>query len=430
MDTGKVIEEMQALTAIQGLEKAAGSAAKGPSARKTILIIDDSDNIFTLRVEKIFGDTFNVVRERSGVSGIEYAVKKPPDVILLDIEMPEMNGFDVCRALKDRNETADVPVIFISAHTDLENRLNSYEAGGDAYLSKPPASEELARKIAVVLRNRKRNAELAQRISAASTLVRQASETASDARQIMEFMREIAGYTSYVQIAEAGLRFLARLSLECAIQLRTKSGSISRNNNGFCAPLEEQVMHTMQTCGSRVTFGKRAAFNCERVTVIINNMPAPGSDVAARVEDSVMVITEALEQTMRSLELTFDAITRGDTLLGLLHKNASILREVQAHNQEQRGRSSEILNQLVYDIEDSFIFLGLSESQEDYLQNLARDAVDKAQKLYNNSIERDAIMRFDAVMHSLGEDLEDTLRQEIQGAADAAAEVESRIELF
>lgn len=430
MNTGISPEEMQALAAVRGIETPDLALAKLPSSKKTILIIDDSDNIFTLRVERSFGDTFNVVRERSGTSGIEYAVANRPDVILLDIEMPGMNGFDVCRQLKERNETADVPVIFISAHTDLENRLTSYEAGGDAYLSKPPAPEELARKIAIVLRHRKRNAELAQRMKAASQIAQQASENASDARQMMEFMREISGYTSYVQIAEAGLRFLARMSLDCAIQLRTKSGCISRNNNGFCAPLEEQVMHTMKSCGGKVRFGKRAAFNCERVSIIINNMPAEGSDEGARVEDSVMVITEALEQTMGSLELTFDAITRGDTLLGLMHKNASILREVQSHNQEQRSRSSEILNQLVYDIEDSFIFLGLSESQEDYLQNLARDAVDKAQKLYNNSIEKEAIMRFDAVMHSLGEDLEDTLRQEIQGAADAAAEVENRIELF
>ena len=390
---------------------------------KRILVIDD-DDFFAIHLERLLGETFDISHEWNGPSGIGKAIKLQPDIILLDVEMPEMDGYQVCAQLKDEEKTRDIPVIFISSHAETEDRLRGFDAGGEDYMAKPPVPAELKHKISVVLRNRQVNEELATRADSASKVAMAAMVSAGDAGLLLNFSREIATYTGFVQIAETCLGLLSGQNLDASVQLRSKQGVISRNQQGFCSPLEESVLQTMGTCGRIVDLGKRSAFNFERVTIIVNNMPRENPDNDGRLKDTVVMVAEIVDIHLSTLEITFEAIGRGDTLLELLHKNATTLREIEQRFQFQRSESSEILSQLVTDIEDSFVFLGLTDNQEKYLQNMARDAADRAQALYNNAIETDAIMK------SLGDGLNATLQQELQGASDASSDNENRIELF
>jgi hypothetical protein len=153
-------------------------------------------------------------------------------------------------------------------------------------------------------------------------------------------------------------------------------------------------------------------------------MPKGASDQYGRFKDNVAMIAEAVDIHMGSLELMLDSINRGDTLLSLLHRNAATLREIEKRHESHRHKNACILNQLAKDIEDSFYFMGLTDNQEKHLQNLTRDAIEKAKALYDEAIETDAIMK------SLAVGLDATLQQELQGAAEASNEEAHRIELF
>jgi len=112
----------------------------------TILIIDDSKtNIGTLSaVLESYG--FQTITARNGKMGIRRAVFSKPDLILLDIMMPGLNGFETCSRLKSDDETKNIPVIFMTALADIENKLQAFEAGGVDYITKPfEEAEVLAR---------------------------------------------------------------------------------------------------------------------------------------------------------------------------------------------------------------------------------------------------------------------------------------------
>ncbi|HEX7596856.1 MAG TPA: response regulator, partial [Polyangia bacterium] len=116
----------------------------------TVLAIDDQpDNIITLKA--LLGEAFPLARvltATNGPTGIELAVTQDPDVILLDIVMPAMDGFETCRHLKTDERTRDIPVIFLTAlRTDRENRVKAVDAGAEAFLSKPIDETELAAQI-------------------------------------------------------------------------------------------------------------------------------------------------------------------------------------------------------------------------------------------------------------------------------------------
>lgn len=121
----------------------------------TILAIDDNgDNLISLRaiIGESFGDA-RVLTAQNGRRGIELAVTEDPDVILLDIVMPEMDGFEVCRILKADERSADTPVVFLTAiKADRKSRVQALESGGDAFLSKPIDSVELTAQIKAMVK--------------------------------------------------------------------------------------------------------------------------------------------------------------------------------------------------------------------------------------------------------------------------------------
>ncbi len=113
------------------------------SKQKNILIVDDTlDNLRLL--SKILLDSGYKVRAVSnGTKALATIKKEPPDLILLDIMMPEMNGLEVCGRLKSKKITDHIPVIFLSALHDVKDKINAFKAGGVDYISKPFQVEEV-----------------------------------------------------------------------------------------------------------------------------------------------------------------------------------------------------------------------------------------------------------------------------------------------
>ena len=112
----------------------------------TILMIDDNfDNLIILQA-LIIGEfpQARIILAKSGKEGIAFAYATKPDVILLDIVMPELDGFDVCKKIKSDEKLCDIPVIFITAIMDNpKSRLKGFEVGGEAFLAKPFDKDEL-----------------------------------------------------------------------------------------------------------------------------------------------------------------------------------------------------------------------------------------------------------------------------------------------
>ncbi|MBB3188222.1 PAS domain S-box protein [Microbacter margulisiae] len=121
---------------------------------KILAIDDNSDNLIVLRALLIesFPD-MQFISCQSGRKGISLALEQQPDVILLDLIMPEIDGYEVCRILKENERTRIIPVIILTAaRTDKENRIKALEVGADAFLTKPLDESELIVQIRAMLR--------------------------------------------------------------------------------------------------------------------------------------------------------------------------------------------------------------------------------------------------------------------------------------
>lgn len=108
-----------------------------------ILIVDDNTNNLAVLYRYLDDVGFEVLVSQDGERAIHLARQQQPDVILLDIMLPGINGFQTCQELKKDETTSDIPVIFISALTDIEDKVRGFEAGGVDYITKPFNQEEV-----------------------------------------------------------------------------------------------------------------------------------------------------------------------------------------------------------------------------------------------------------------------------------------------
>jgi formate hydrogenlyase transcriptional activator len=137
----------------------AGGSADSPP---TVLVIDDDPASVGALLECLRRESFRVLVAQDGTSGIERAEYARPDLILLDVMMPDMNGYETCRRLKSSVDTAQIPVIFLSALSDTYEKLEGFTVGAVDYLTKPFQYEEVLARVRAQLRLRQYEHALAQ----------------------------------------------------------------------------------------------------------------------------------------------------------------------------------------------------------------------------------------------------------------------------
>jgi len=125
-----------------------------------ILVVDDHSASRMTAVALLSMEGYEVLEADTGVAALKILMQSQPDLILLDVMMPEMDGFEVCRHLKQDEQTRLIPVIFITALNDRRSRIRGIEAGGDDFLTKPFDRLELAARVKSLVRQKRLNEDL------------------------------------------------------------------------------------------------------------------------------------------------------------------------------------------------------------------------------------------------------------------------------
>ena len=150
-----------------------------------ILVIEDDEIVARVIERSLRGEEYKVTIANSGVEGLKTARRAVPDLVILDVIMPGMDGYTVCREMRNDPLLVNVPVLFLTARIKDEDRITGFEAGGDDYLCKPFNIEELALRIRAILRRTQRQVFVGETVSNAAGQ-HSVEPTASQAQAVVE----------------------------------------------------------------------------------------------------------------------------------------------------------------------------------------------------------------------------------------------------
>lgn len=298
--------------------------------------------------------------------------QEKPDLFLVDVGLPGINGYELCRKLKSNWETRDIPVTFISGNDSIETRLAGYDAGGEDFLIKPFEPPELLSKLQVARRIQEEKAQLKQSASFAQQAAFSAMTSMGELGLVLEFMRKSFAANSASELATCILDAVASFGFSGAVQIRLDSETHNQSPSGSDVPLEASILNHMQTQGRIFEFRDRAVYNFGGITLLVKNMPLDDEALRGRLRDNLAILAESADARRHAIEIeqqnqrtrsgVFDALDRLQHAVTTIHDN---------HKTDLFDRGMRIVDGQAV-IERSLVTLGLSESQEDRLTGIIR----------------------------------------------------------
>ena len=359
----------------------------------TILIVDDmADN--RLLLDALLSDKYTIQLAESGQQCLDMVSEKKPDLILLDLVMPVMDGFEVCAKLKDNYDTQNIPVIFITSSTCDDEKLKAYELGADDFINKPFNHDELTAKISKTLSGVASINEAKELANAAQQAALIAMTNSSELGMIIKFMESAGESESFEELAAQLDEVTQGFGLVCCFHFEFNDYSLNIGNGCVDGSLEARMIAEARKVGGIIGHGKRMFFNQKYVSMLVKNMPVDDDDKCGRYKDNLAVLlssangiakTLGVEQSMMQqrrqlIKTTFDSTyERTQHVMGLVN-----LLESNTVHVVQDIRST---------FEEALFSLALTEDQENYLMGIFDAGMEKMETVKETATEVETAMK-------------------------------------
>lgn len=358
----------------------------------TIFIVDDVE-AGRLTLESAFSQLYKLESFASAADCLARLAKVTPNLFMLDVDMPEMDGYTLCRTLKNQPKTCDVPVIFISALDDLESRMAGYDAGGDDYIAKPVKLTLLKQKVEVLRRITEEKAALKSQLGDSDLLASMVMSQLDEYAVLVKFLRSLNSCNKHSEIAEATLSMLRTYRLKGALQFRLPGGEVTVDQAGESSPLEASIIGHVRSLGSIASFKNRTVFNFGRVSLLANNMPLHDPDLCSRHRDNLAIAAETVDAKLSALLTAQEnQATRGDieSMLKLLD---SAVQTFSKKYEDARFQSIETIRTLLAELDTEFANLGVQEDQEKEINDLIQSKTDQVVDAFDFSAETEKTLK-------------------------------------
>jgi len=370
---------------------------------KTYILGVDDEELNRVILEEIFEDDYEFICVDSGKDCLQKIEQRMPDLVLLDVNMPGLSGLEVCKTLREGFDTANLPIIFVSALASDEERLAGYEAGGDDYVTKPFHAEELVAKVEAAIRQAKERLKLKEASTSATSAAMMAMTSASELGIAVQFMQDSFECSTYTELWEKTIEKVSLFGVGASLFVKQADESIKFFSDGIERPLEMTVFEQLKSKGRVYSFADKFILNGERASLLIRNIPDGDDDKAGRLRDHLMVMLEAIDARLQAIENEIKISERHQALKRIIDVTQEEVTEIdQIYRQQQAGVSQE-LSDIMGNLEAAFISLGLTDEQENFLLNVIKTAENNTEELYKKGLELDE--RFAMILTNLRSEL-------------------------
>lgn len=363
------------------------------------LFVVDDDPVLTEIFMVTLEDDFQLETFASAEACLARLAEQKPDIFLLDVSLPGMDGCQLCRQLKDDWDTQDIPVLFVSGSDDIEARLLCYDAGGDDFISKPFDPNELLRKLRIAAQLINSRRQLHEQAGYAQRTAMSAMVSMGELGVVLQFLSKSFACESAGELAEAMLESMRQYDLQAAVQIRLGGEVFSLSENGRDLPLETSVLNHVSHAGRIFQFKSRCVFNYGRVTLMVNNMPLDDADRCGRIRDNGALLAEGADARLKAIEVELSAQRRRSGIEAALPRVHATLDAVQGNYRRNCYELTQVMIEFQEALMKSYVHLGLTERQEEQMTAMAGEFMQRMVGTQDESLH--IVGQLEELAHSL-----------------------------
>ncbi len=365
----------------------------------TILAIDD-DKFFHKILARALSGRFRIESVYSGEQGLQRVHALHPDIVLLDVEMPGMNGYEVCDVLKRAPETREIPIVFVSGRNSVREMMQGYEMGGTDYLVKPFENKVLLAKLMVLLHYREEQLKLKQSIDEAKKTAYTVMSGNSELGLAVRFIERSYDACDYKTLAENLFLTTGQLGLKCVVYMETREeGGEWFSSSGAISPLEMELMSHLRDGQRLHHFGCRTQVNFSNISLLVKNMPLDDMDRYGRTKDLLPALLGASDSKVRTLNTEIALLEQTKALNAAFDSVQDTLNGLAKNLQANQAESTVVMREMLDELSGRLPYMGLEEDQEEYILSRIEQATEEAMRLIGAG--KDIKSTFDMVMCDL-----------------------------
>lgn len=345
------------------------------AVKGNIMIVDDDPIVSGMLSAYLSKFGFNVVSVDSGEECLGTVQDILPDVVIMDIEMQGIDGYETCRILGNQASTQDIPVIFLSGLDNLEDRLKAYDVGAFDFIGKPFNPEVMRHKISVARRLKIHGDRHIDAKQVADNTAMTAILSLGEFGVALKFTRDSLRCRSLKSLATLAINALKSNDLEVHVQIRSQNyETITMTPTGPASPLEVSVIEMSSHQGRIFQFSKRLIVNYDAVSILVLNLPIDDAELTGRIRDFVAIICETSEAAVENILLRLDANAKAEELRQLAAITQNAIANLHDRYRLQQSDARFELDQMIQAMEEMYVSLGLLESQEATVSHLIHSA--------------------------------------------------------
>lgn len=332
-----------------------------------VLIIDD-DRFMQNVLKRCLSKQYETRTADNGAMGIQVANSWLPNIILLDVEMPGQNGYEVCDQLKNDSNTQHIPVVFLSGKSSVRERMLGFEVGADDYLTKPCEPEFLNKKLSKIAQIYEQKAQLATHAQSANKTAMEAMSTSFELGKAVRFVEQTYGVSDYDSLANALNQFTKDLALNSVVMFKCSDKKrFYGSNNLQASPIEEDLLSMMHSNQRFVDFGSRTLINYPHVALLIKNMPLEDRTRYGRIKDTLPFILGACDAKIRVLDAEKALKAQNEQLSRSTEGIEGLLAQISLIVSKNQANVRSIMLELTTELSMQLHTMGLEGDQEDYV---------------------------------------------------------------
>ena len=365
--------------------------------KASILCVDD-EPVNLVIMEELLRDNYALNTVKSGEGCLEQVGLQKPDLILLDVNMPKMNGLETCERLKTDTDTAEIPIIFVSALASHEELMAGYEAGGDDYIIKPFSEEILQKKVQIVLASQQRKRELEQISDRAVEALKNNLTNTEMLGMVVQFLHRCQRIDDVDELVNNVFDCLRDFEIESSLLIQAEPENRVWFSDGIDRPMESQILESLHGQDRVLSFGTRLAINSDHVTLLVRKLPN-GQQEIENLRQQLVIMIEGLDTRLHAMqaERLFDS--RRELLARVLESARDKLGEIDEQHKRQTLVASEILTGMGNQLETSLLPLDLTEQQQQALLKIIDSSVSKIKSEYDKDCKLDD--QFDVIIEDV-----------------------------